>query len=290
MPKTSIPLSIALAGIGLVWCATASGARGETSAAGSTGNDVSYPQCGKALPSAQAFGIVGVNDGVAHSTNPCLSAEIAWAQTSTGVTSQPKVSLYVNTGNPGNLRVAVWPRSNLDPVTGVPDSDPYGSCTGGDTAACAWQYGWDMADRDAQRRGVSDPAGYAWWLDVETGNSWETNTRNNDADLEGMVEYFHSLGTTVGVYSTAYQWKQIAGSVGSASVLLGLSEWMPGASTLAQAQATCRVPPFTSAAKVTITQWTTNVDNDYACNASTPRLLQRRLPLWAFVGQAPAPS
>jgi hypothetical protein len=28
------------------------------------GSDVSYPQCGKTLPSGQAFGIVAVNEGL----------------------------------------------------------------------------------------------------------------------------------------------------------------------------------------------------------------------------------
>jgi len=42
---------------------------------GPAGNDVSYPQCGKTLPSGQAFGIVAVNEGLANNTNPCLAAE-----------------------------------------------------------------------------------------------------------------------------------------------------------------------------------------------------------------------
>ena len=34
------------------------------------GRDVSYPQCGKTLPSGQAFGIAAVNEGLANTTNP----------------------------------------------------------------------------------------------------------------------------------------------------------------------------------------------------------------------------
>src|SRR5260370_14908884 len=77
-----------------------------------TGNDVSYPQCGQALPPGQAFGIVAVNAGVANTTNSCLATEITWAQASSGTTSQPRVSLYVNTANPGNHRVTDWPAPN----------------------------------------------------------------------------------------------------------------------------------------------------------------------------------
>src|ERR1700676_1018822 len=112
------------------------------------GNDVSYPQCGRTLPSGRAFGIVGVNDGLANTTNPCLAREITWAQGSSGTTSQPKAALYVNTADPGNLGVADWPANNNDPVTGKPVADPYGTCAGADNQACAWQYGWNMADLD----------------------------------------------------------------------------------------------------------------------------------------------
>jgi hypothetical protein len=230
-----------------------------------TGNDVSYPQCGKKLPSGQAFGIVGVNGGLANTTNPCLAKEIVWAQASSGATSQPKVSFYVNTANPGNL-VADWPQSNTDPVTGTTVTDPYGNCTGGDDQACAWQYGWNLADLDAQTRGVPSPSSHRWWLDVETVNSWEASTSNNRADLEGMVAYFQSIGSDAGIYSTARQWGQIAGTVPSASPLDPLRDWIPGARTLAQAKTNCGSAPLTGAGAITVTQWTTSpADSDFSC-------------------------
>jgi hypothetical protein len=230
------------------------------------GKDVSYPQCGKTLPSGQAFGIVGVNDGLANNTNPCLAAEIAWAMTSSGITSQPKVSLYVNTANPGNLGVADWPVNNNDPVTGKPVSDPYGTCAGGDDQACAWQYGWNMADLDARSRGVSGPGSYRWWLDVETANSWESSTPNNRADLEGMAAYFQGVGGTVGIYSTTSQWGKIAGTVPSASALFSLPDWIAGARTLSQAKTNCGSAPLTGGGIVTVTQWVTSLaDSDFSC-------------------------
>jgi hypothetical protein len=42
---------------------------------GSTGHDVSYPQCGMPLPSSGSFGVVGVTNGIAFSANPCLAAQ-----------------------------------------------------------------------------------------------------------------------------------------------------------------------------------------------------------------------
>ena len=65
------------------------------------GYDVSYPQCGTALPSARAFAIVGVNGGLSTKANPCLSTQLRWAARSNGsVTTQPKAQLYLNTANP----------------------------------------------------------------------------------------------------------------------------------------------------------------------------------------------
>jgi hypothetical protein len=256
---------VALGSLAIVGAPTltayAAGTRGTPS-----GNDVSYPQCAKTLPSQQAFGIVGVNEGLANTTNPCLADEIAWAQNSSGITRQPKVSFYVNTANPGNLKVADWPPNNYDLITDVVVTDPYGVCAGRDDRACAWQYGWNIAELDAQTRGVSNPGRYRWWLDVETITSWESSTRNNRADLEGMVAYFHHIGGTVGIYSMASQWKKILKTVPSTSSLYRLADWIPGARTLAQAKANCRLAPLTGRGIVTVTQWTVSKTNhDFSC-------------------------
>lgn len=231
-----------------------------------TGNDVSYPQCNKPLPKGQLFGIVGVNGGLANDTNPCFDAELTWAEASVGGTNQGKAALYVNTANPGNLGVADWPTNNVDPITHSVDSDPYGTCTGNDDRTCAYQYGWNMAELDAQTRiGKNTPSSFKWWLDVETVNSWETNTINNTADLEGMVTYFEGAGGSVGLYSTATQWNQIIGSVSSTSNLYGLDSWIPGSSDLSSAENACSQKGLTGG-KTTVTQYVANrFDYDYSC-------------------------
>ena len=231
-----------------------------------TGRDVSYPQCGKAFPSGQAFGIVAVNAGLPNNTNPCLTEEISWAQSSSGGTRQPRASLYVNTADPGNHGIADWPANNNDPIFGNHVRDPYGTCRGGNSQACAWQYGWNMAELDAQTRGVVRPGRYRWWLDVETVNSWQSRAQNNRADLEGMASYFRHIGATVGIYSTTRQWKPIVGTVRSSSPLYRLPEWRPGAKTLAQAKKNCHLAPLTGSGKVTVTQWVTRTANsDFSC-------------------------
>ncbi len=242
----------------------------------SIGFDVSWPQCAATLPTGQAFAIVGVNNGLANNTNPCLAAQLAWAHTSSGTTSQPRAALYVNTANPGLLG-SWWPTSNVYPdgsLTPVPN--PYGTCAGDEDAACAYIYGYAKAYDDATIRGVVDPASYFWWLDVETENSWKGSPTANRADLEGMAHYFTEvLGAAgVGIYSTTYQWTQIVGSTGpvisptippAASILNGLPSWIAGATSLAGAQANCSTEPLTGG-RVTVTQYLLNgLDHNHAC-------------------------
>ena len=152
------------------------------------GIDVSWPQCGKTLPKKPAFAIVGVNNGLANTTNPCLAAQLAWAETAPTppLTAQPRVALYVNTANPGR-QGSWWPGSNH--YAGVDVANPYGVCGSGadDFRACSYIYGYAKAYDDATIRGVDDPEKYLWWLDVETENSWQPDKAANVADLEGMA-------------------------------------------------------------------------------------------------------
>jgi hypothetical protein len=73
--------------------------------------------------------------------------------------------------------------------------------------------------------------------------------------------------TTVGIYSTSYQWGQITDSSALGySDLVGLPDWIPGARTLSGAQANCSLSGFTTTAKPTITQWFGKpYDGDVAC-------------------------
>ncbi len=277
------------------------GAGGGGSAA--TGNDISYPQCGSSFPASPGFGIVGLNDGRANDLNPCFGpsssygsytqSELYWAVAApTGGPLQPKASLYVNTGDPGNVYngtlIGDWPTSG---------STPYGSCStttvttssgsataGANSPGCAWQYGYNTAVQDAswlsgaasaidhQNAPVYVPgtaASYPWWLDVETANTWQTGTNGqqmNVADLQGMIAGLQQAGaSTVGAYSTSFQWGQITGGTNSSSgSLYKIPDWIPGARTLSGAKSNCATTPFTGGA-VTVTQWSGRPDNDYAC-------------------------
>jgi hypothetical protein len=240
------------------------------------GYDVSWPQCGATLPGDAAFAVVGVNGGLANNANPCLGAQLAWASGSSGVTSQPRVALYVNTANPSATVASWWPSSDVYPAGATAISNPYGTCSGGDSAACSYIYGYAKAYDNGTRGDVPDPASFFWWLDVETENSWGPDRAANRAVLEGMTHYYldvlHAAG--VGIYSTGYQWGVIVGAPGAAqsgtaipgpSNLNGLPSWLAGATTLEGAQANCALPPLTGG-KVTVTQFLMNgLDHHYAC-------------------------
>lgn len=244
------------------------------------GIDVSWPQCGKRLPTNQAFAIVGVNGGLATTTNPCLKDQLIWAKHSIGGTSQEKLQLYVNTANPGGLNTVSWPRNNTDPAGNIP-INPYGSCDGHDSLACAWQYGWNRSLEDVRDRFQpaalqalvnTSPSSYVWWLDVETENTWKLSgstfdSQSNVAVLEGMTEYFKSVGARVGLYSTGAQWSQIvSSSISAGSNLNGLSNWRPGGANLNTAKEACKAPPLTSNGNVVLTQFVSRgLDYNYSC-------------------------
>lgn len=176
-----------------------------TASSSGPGIDVSWPQCGKTPAKHPAFAIVGVNYGLANTTNPCLASQLAWAKTAESLagTAQPKVALYVNTANPGR-QGSWWPTSNI--YDGVKVTNPYGNCALGSFKACSYMYGWAKASDDAKRRGVRNPQSYLWWLDVETENTWQADKAANVAVLEGMTASFKKIGARVGLYSNAYQW------------------------------------------------------------------------------------
>jgi hypothetical protein len=231
------------------------------------GNDISWPQCDKKFPKAPAFGIVGVNNGLANATNPCLAEQLRWAEAiSVNPTDQPSVALYVNTANPG-LAGSWWPASNDYPA-GQTVANPYGRCETKDVgAACAYMYGYAKAYDNANIRGIERPGDYLWWLDVETDNSWSTDRNSNRAVLEGMTAFYQSIGADVGIYSSWYQWGLIVGIVDESSNLYGLPSWLAGARTASGAEANCSDAPLTAGGDVALTQFVSQgFDYDYSCD------------------------
>jgi hypothetical protein len=224
--------------------------------------DISYPQCGHALPAPIDGGIVGVNNGIAFSQNPCLATEWAWATRAT--TYAP--AFYLNTANPGPAYSSHWPVVQSSPQV----------CNGENSVSCSYDYGWNYAT-DALNRALTvtpSAAAVQWWLDVETGNSWQTlesaygqtaTSRANDrASIAGAVDALKAAGVvTVGIYSTSYQWTQITG--GSGTQFAAQPAWIAGTGSLSTAQSNCRSTSFTGG-RVTLAQYARNgYDADYHC-------------------------
>ena len=157
---------------------------------GTTGYDVSWPNCSATPPSNPHFGIVGVSDGTGYSQNPCLANEATWF---------PSINLDVNTG---------W---NDQSIYLNPTSPKV--CAVGDSNCLAYNYGYNAGLYAVNYANSQNVHASAWWLDVETGNTWNSNVVQNQNSLQGEYDALQASGvTTVGVYSTTAQWQSITGS------------------------------------------------------------------------------
>ena len=244
--------------------AAPSGSASLLAAATVPGYDISWPQCGAPYPVNPAFGIVGANKGIVFSPNPCLASEVTWA----GGTS---AALYANAGNPGPALSTHWPTGQTSPQVC--------SAATPDTAACAYDYGYNAA-ADSYAAAVSafaalglstSPAGSPWWLDVEISNSWRTDVTLNVAALSGAVYYLGSVArvASLGFYSTSYQWGVITGGTTTFSAY---PSWVAGAADAAGATANCAGPGFTGGG-VTLAQYPSGgFDADLRCSTATPVL------------------
>lgn len=141
------------------------------------GYDVSFPQCGTALPDiAGKFAIVGVTGGRPFKDQPCFPDQAWWMQQGAAY------AVYVNT--------------EFDGV-----GDP------ADT-------GRAIAD-DAHQRIDNQylPAATPVWLDVETDNVWRGTREQNGAVLQAAATRLTELGHPVGVYSTPKLWRSVTGGI-----------------------------------------------------------------------------
>ena len=246
-----------------VCAVTLAGCASQTASAESAlGYDVSWPQCGQSLPEPSAFAIVGVNEDLPRKANPCFGEQLAWAQRSTGQSTQPKVAVYATAANPAQENVDTWPQSG---------SNQYGECDGQATTACAFTYGQDRMD--ANKKTVETAGAkvgdFKWWIDVEPEYSWESDASGkvrNRAMLEGMVDVIIREGGQVGFYSDKPIWGNIVGEVPQDSSLFGKDNWMRGAHTPEEAQKNCQLPSF-NGGRVVMAQIVADgqLDRDYSC-------------------------
>ena len=222
------------------------------------GFDISYPQCDAPYPANPAFAIVGVNGGRPYvAGNPCLASQLTWG-------GREKAELYVNTANPNPADSKFWPTGKTTPRY----CDPAAT----NSVDCSYDYGWyAAADSHAKAQSAytqlgitASPSATAWWLDVETSNSWQPSTTNNIAVLQGEVDYLRSVGVTrIGFYSTTVQWGTITGGTKTFSAM---PSWGAGAPSEKAAKQHCVSTPGFTGGKLAMVQYIwSGFDADVRC-------------------------
>jgi len=194
------------------------------------GFDVSHPQCGRTLPGSGGFGIVGVTGGKPFTANPCFARQLQWAR---GLRAY---AVYLNTSYPRHIDPVAWGRAIV---------------------------------RDAVAREHAAGTGgvAAWWLDVETLNTWVGNQRENATVLDAAAATLQRLGARVGIYSSPAMWSQIVGAWAPP-----LPSWPAGGpGTAADAMAACAGHGFTGG-RPALAQWVQRtrhgvLDHDLICPA-----------------------
>jgi len=241
--KTLVALPLLLIAIAFVRAAPAGAA--ELFAAGSTGYDVSFPQCTTPLPSMPySFAIVGATGGKAFTQNPCLASQYAWASISG---RQP--SLYMNLKSPVG--------SNAEEAA----TGPAGVCQPTDEMCRGYNFGYKTAQHATAYAKAQSAHAASWWLDVETMNSWLSDTAANARVIAGAIDYLKHEGVTVGIYSNPSQWQTIAGSYSP-----GLPVWTATAPSAAQAPTFCS-RGFGGGTVMLVQYLSGSHDANYACRA-----------------------
>jgi hypothetical protein len=253
-----------------------------SAAPGDLGYDVSHPQCTGSTFSSQpqgtpAFAVVGVNNGLGRTTNPCLQEEATWA----ALSGDPM--LYANGATPGPSSPN-WPSSGRTSPAACLDGD---STT---DSGCAYDYGWDLATDALTRAGTQtsiDETAVVWWIDVEIANTWALDGDMNAASIQGMVDRLRAGGVPdVGVYGLATDWSTITGSsaLGTTSYRRATAAtyrahwgfvptypiedgplWFAGAGTEQDVPNRCALTSFTGGERLLAQYANGGFDGDYRC-------------------------
>ena len=205
---------------------------------GTDGYDISWPQCNDKEPASPFnFAIIGVTGGKAMTTNDCFNRQWEWA-------------------NSGNVQAQVYIN-----VNGLPLSYVDWGCPAGDRNCFAYGFGRATADQAVAyaRTHGADPK--MWWLDVEQMNYWSPDKLQNAFVIRGAMEGLQAAGKDVGVYSTPYQWNEIAGQYAPR-----LPVWTAGADDRTDAQGRCTEKYAFGGGQVKLVQYIfANFDTNWAC-------------------------
>jgi hypothetical protein len=231
------------------------------------GYDISWPHCtpaqggfGNPMPDASAkFVVIGLSNGRAFTTNPCLGDQLTFARSRHLLTSA-----YVFPTYPTNAEYATYGKKG-----------PYPTST---AKGRLRNVGWAQAaywTATAKRVGFRTPM---IWVDVEKREKYHTWTnRPQDRNLpviQGLVAGLRHYGYRTGIYTPSAHWKEITGGV-----RLGLPEWTANGPTGAStALATCG-KPGNQGSPVLMGQYTNatrTIDYDVLCPIMNNRAYRLR--------------
>lgn len=210
------------------------------------GFDVSWPNCGKTLPTGTVLAVIGVTGGKPYTKNPCFRAQYVAAH------RRGVVRFYMNLNKPRGV---------------ISLSGPAGHCATTNWTCRGYNYGWHAASaawRYAASQIGTGPLRTRWWLDVETSNTWSSSTRVNARVIAGALAFLRTRGHAdrVGIYSTNYQWRKIAGTYRPR-----VAVWYATVATSAsRAAAYCHSRYRFTGGPVKMVQYApVHIDRDYLC-------------------------
>jgi hypothetical protein len=207
---------------------------------GATGYDISWPHCGGAYPPQSPVAVVGVNGGSAFTANPCFGSEALWGG--------PGLTVYLNLNSPQGSDSSQWAQG------------PAGTCAIGALDCESYNYGYNTADQSIQTAMTSGYSTYSWWLDVETGNYWTSDTTANAQVIAGAVAAIHAAGYRAAIYSTNFQWGQIAGSY-----VPSTPAWYPTGTSTSTPYNWCSSSSFAGGPVDLVQTSAGSFDGDYSC-------------------------
>lgn len=248
---------LALAGAGPASAAVAPSA---VPGAVQTGGDVSWPNCpkgmgipsrrspGNPLPLASAtFAVIGLTNGPAWYPNPCLAAQVAWAQAQ-GVWT----SAYSMTTFPTASQRAAYGRSG-----------PWSAAT---RAGRLRNAGYQQALFNVASMRATGLVVPFVWVDVEPypTQPWSHDVLANRQVVRGVVRAYQDTGYGVGFYSYDNGWRTVVGAWRKPAY----PTWVPVGPVShgrARAAAQCGRPSF-SGGPVYLSQWVQDArDRDVTC-------------------------
>jgi LysM repeat protein len=176
-------------------------------AVGSTGLDISYPDCLAPEPPPADFMIIGLNDGRPFTANPCFAEEYAAARAAGHLPS-----VYLNSAYASSL----FRHVTGDCLAAAQDHETLR------TLQRAYAIGCSEAEAALAQLAGAPVA--ALWIDVEPDNTWSGRPLRNRATISGFVDHLLTQGSTpiVGAYSADVYWQELTGSWSS----FALPEWI----------------------------------------------------------------